>query len=96
MFHVLGISSSDNCSSLYAHPSASSCIRYGPSQLAENLPSFFLALLAILQTKSPLANDLGCRFALYFLVALYLAARLCIWAFSLNSGRRSRLVLMFS
>ena len=89
-FHVLGISSLDNCSSLYAPPPTSLCIWYWPSQLAENLSSFFLALLTILQTKYPLENNLGCRFALYFLVALCLAARLRIWAFSLNLGRRSR------
>jgi len=70
-------------------------MRYGPSQLAENLPSFFLALLAILQTKSLIANDRGHRFALYFLAALCLAASLRIWAFSLSSGKRSRWVAMF-
>ena len=73
--------------------SSSSCVftmGYGPSQLAENLPSFFLALLAILHTKSPLMNDRGHRFALYFLAAIRLAAKLRIWAFSLSSGRRLR------
>jgi len=70
-------------------------MRYGPSQLAENLPSFFLALLAILHTKSPFMNDLGHRFALYFLAALCLAAKLRICAFFLSSGRRSRWVAMF-
>jgi len=70
-------------------------MRYGSSQLAENLPSFFLALLAILHTRSPTTNDRGCRFALYFLVAHCLAARLRIWAFSLSSGRRLRCKAMF-
>jgi len=87
---VLGISFPDKCFRRYAPPPASSCMRYGPSQLAENLPSFFLALLAILHTKSPLTNNRGHRFALYFLAALCLAAKLRIWAFSLSSGRRSR------
>ena len=90
MFHVFGISLPDNCSSLYAPPPTSSRIRYRPSQLAENSPSFFLALLAIIQTKSPLANDRGHKFTLYFLAALCLAAKLRIWALSLNSDRRSR------
>ena len=92
---MLGISSPDNCSSLYAPPPASSRIRYGPSQLVENLSSFFLALLPILQTKFPLTNDLGHKFALYLMIALCLAAKLHIWALSLNSDRRSRWVLMF-
>ena len=70
-------------------------MRYGPSQLAENLPSFFLALLAILHTKSSITNDHGHKFVLYFLAALCLAARLRIWAFSLSSGRRSRCKAMF-
>jgi len=73
----------------------SSRMRYGPSQLAENLSSFFLALLTILHTKSPIVNDRGHRFALYFLVARRLTAKLRIWAFSLSSGRRSRCVAMF-
>jgi len=58
-------------------------MQYGLSQLAENLPSLFLALLAILHTKSPIANDRGHRFALYFMAALCLAAKLRIWAFFL-------------
>jgi len=70
-------------------------MRYGPSQLAKNLPSFFLALLAILHTKSLMANDRGHRFALYFLAARCLAAKFRIWAFSLSSGRRSRCKAMF-
>jgi len=70
-------------------------MRCGPSQLAENLSSFFLALLAILHTKSPMANDRGHRFALYFLAARCFAAKLRIWAFSLSSGRRSRCMTMF-
>jgi len=69
---------------------ASSRMWYEPSQLAENLSSFFLALLAILHTKSRITNDRGHRFALYFLAALRLAAKLRIWAFSLSSGRRLR------
>ena len=94
-FHVLGISSPHNCSSLYAPPPASSRIRYGSSQLAENFPSFFLALLAILQTMSPVANDLGHRFTLYFQVARCLTAKLRIWAFSTNLDWRSRWVVIF-
>jgi len=70
-------------------------MRYGPSQLGENLPSFFLALLAILHTRASMTNDRGCRFALYFLAAHCLAARLRIWAFSQSSGRRSKCKAMF-
>jgi len=76
--HVFGISSPDNCFRQYAPPTASSRIRCGLSQFAENLPSFFLALLAILQNKSPVADDLEHRLALYFLAALRLAAKLRI------------------
>jgi len=92
---VLGISSPDNCSRQYAPPPASSRMQYGPSKLAENLPSFFLALLAILHTRSLMTNDRGRRFALYLLAARRLATKLCIWAFSLSSGRRSRCRAMF-
>jgi len=42
-----------------------------------------------------MANDHGHRFALYFLAARCLAAKLHIWAFSLSSGRRSRCMAMF-
>ena len=75
---MLGISSPDSFSSQYAPLLASSRIRYESSQFAGNLPSFFLALLAILQTKSPFANDLRHKLALYFLAALCLAAKLRI------------------
>ena len=43
----------------------------------------------------PLANDLGQKFALYFLAVICLAAKLRIWALSFNSDRKSRWVLMF-
>jgi len=42
-------------------------------------------MVAILQTRSLFANDRGHKFALYFMAALYLAAKLRICALSLSS-----------
>jgi len=47
------ISTSDKCSSQYAHVHTNSSMRKGLPLLAENLHSFFRALFAIIQTRSP-------------------------------------------
>jgi len=60
-----------------------------------NLLSFFLALLTILQTRSPFTNDHGHKFAFYLLATLYLTTMLRICALSLNSGSRSRWMQIF-
>ena len=95
MFHVFSISSPDYCSHLQALTHESSRIRYGPSKLAENLPSFFLALLVILHTMSPLTKDRGQNFELYFLATLYFVAMFLICTFSRSSVSNSRLAHRF-
>ena len=49
-------------------------MRNGPSQLLENLPPSFRALLRIRHTKSPLWNSLGLTLELYRLAARILHA----------------------
>jgi len=93
---VLGSGSPDSFSKRYALLPISLSTRNGPSQLGENLPLCLRALLAILQTRSPLWKDRGFSLELYLLAALNLAAKSRIPAFSLISYRRSRCVLMQS
>jgi len=79
---VLGSGSPESFFRRYAPLSTSFSIRNGPSQFGENLPSCFRALLAILQTRSPLWRERGLSLELYLLAALNLVARPWMRAFS--------------
>ena len=67
-----------------------------PSQLDENFPSFFLASLRILQTRSPFWKHLGRTFVLYRLEARALQAASRILLLSQNSLTKSRLTARLS
>jgi len=85
-FHVFGIIFLDNHSRWYAPPSR---IRNGHSQFNENLPSDFLVLLRILQTRSPLWKLLSRTFVLYLLAARSLHAASRILLLSCSSLMRT-------